>query len=182
MMKFLAKLILSFFGWKVVGGLPTGIRKCVVLVAPHTSMWDFVVGRLAFTVLRVPVKFLIKKEIFRNGLGPVLKAMGGIPVDRSKSNNMVEQVANVFDQYESLFIAITPEGTRKLVTNWKKGYYYIALKAKVPIVLGFLDYKEKRCGLGQVVIPSGDYDKDFRQIEAFYRGRQGKHPERFNLS
>ena len=181
-MKLLAKLILWLFGWKVVGGLPAGVRKCVVLVAPHTSMWDFVVGRLAFTVLHVPVKFLIKQEMFRHGLGQVLKAMGGIPVDRSKSSNMVEQVAKIFDQYASLYIAVTPEGTRKLVTSWKKGYYYIAIKANVPVVLGFLDYKEKRCGLEKVLIPSGDYEKDFRLIEAFYRGRHGKHPERFNLS
>ncbi|MDD5696161.1 MAG: 1-acyl-sn-glycerol-3-phosphate acyltransferase, partial [Bacteroidales bacterium] len=145
-------------------------------------MWDFIVGRLAFTVLDVPVKFLIKQEMFHHGLGPILKAMGGIPVDRTKSTNMVEQVALVFDQHESLYIAITPEGTRKLVTNWKKGYYYIAMRANVPVILGFLDYREKRCGLGQVLIPSGDYDRDFHQVEAFYRGRQGKHPERFNLS
>jgi 1-acyl-sn-glycerol-3-phosphate acyltransferase len=181
-MKLFANLILRLAGWKVAGGLPPGIKKCVVIVAPHTSMWDFVVGRLAFTVLGIRVKFLIKKEAFKKGLGPLLKRLGGIPIDRSKSNNMVDQVAELFQHYESLYIAITPEGTRSLVTNWKRGYYYIALRAKVPIILGFLDYKEKRCGLDRIMIPSGNYEEDFKQIEAFYRGRQGKHPGKFNLS
>ena len=180
-MKYLSKLILHLAGWKVVGGLPPGIRKCVVIVAPHTSMWDFVWGRLAFTVIGIRVKFLIKKEAFAHGLGPLLRWLGGIPIDRSKSNHMVEQVAELFSQYESLYITITPEGTRSLVTSWKKGYYYIALRAKVPVILGFLDYKEKKCGLGPVMLPSGNYEEDFRQIEDFYRGRQGKHPEKFNL-
>jgi 1-acyl-sn-glycerol-3-phosphate acyltransferase len=182
MTNFLAKTILGIFGWHVVGGLPPGVKKCVLIVAPHTSQWDFVIGRLAFMVLNIRAKFLIKREMFKTVLGGLLKALGGIPVDRSKSNKMVDQVAELFNQYESLYIVITPEGTRKLVTNWKKGYYYIALKAGVPIALGFLDYKHKKCGIGGVMTPSGDYDKDFTGIEQFYRGRHARYPEKYNLT
>ncbi len=182
MKKLFAKLIFLLAGWKVVGGLPHGIRKCVVIVAPHTSQWDFIIGRLAFFVLGIRVKFLIKQEAFKHIMGPLLKFLGGIPVDRSKPNNMVEQVSDLYNQYESLYIVITPEGTRKLVTNWKRGYYYIALRAEVPIALGFLNYQDKHCGIGRIMIPSGDYESDFEQIEAFYRGQHARHPEKFNLS
>lgn len=177
-----ARLILLIFGWKVVGGLPEGLKKCVLIVAPHTSNWDFIIGRMAFAVLGIRARFLIKKEIFKPYLAPVIRRLGGIPVDRSKSSQMVEQVAALFDRYDSLYVVITPEGTRKLVTNWKRGFYYIALKANVPIALGYLDYKEKKCGIGQVMTPSGDFNKDFPSIESFYRGRRAKYPEKFNLS
>jgi 1-acyl-sn-glycerol-3-phosphate acyltransferase len=95
---------------------------------------------------------------------------------------MVDQVAALFSQYKKLYIVITPEGTRKLVTNWKKGYYYIALKAEVPLALGYLDYKNKECGIVKVMAPTGDYDRDFQVIEAFYRGRHAKFPEKYNLT
>lgn len=182
MLKLLTRLILRIFGWQVVGGLPEGLKKCVLIVAPHTSNWDFVIGRLAFIVLGIRARFLIKKEIFKPHLAPLLRRLGGIPVDRSKSSQMVEQVAALFDRYDSLYVVITPEGTRKLVTNWKRGFYYIALKAHVPIALGYLDYKEKKCGIDHVMTTSGDFDEDFPAIESFYRGRHAKYPEKFNLT
>lgn len=181
-MYWIAKFILRLNGWNITGGIPEGIKKCVVTMAPHTSMWDFVWGRLAYWVLGVNAKFLIKKEMFGSVSGPVLKWLGGIPVDRSKSTNAVDAVADLFNNYDSLFMTITPEGTRNLNPEWKKGFYYIALKADVPIALGFLDYKKKEGGIGKILIPSGNIEEDLKIVEDFYRGRIAKHPEKYNLS
>jgi 1-acyl-sn-glycerol-3-phosphate acyltransferase len=181
MLYLISKLILKLAGWKIIGSFPKEVKKCVVVMAPHTSMWDFVWGRLAYWVFHAKVKFLIKKESFETFYGGLLKWAGGIPVDRKNSTNMVESIARMYTQYSSLYITITPEGTRKLNPNWKKGFYYIALKAKVPIALGFLDYKRKEGGVGKIFMPSGNFEEDFKMIEDFYRGKTGKHPERFNL-
>lgn len=180
-MKLFSKFILRITGWKIVGGIPPDITKCVVIMAPHTSMWDFIWGRLAYWVMGVKAKFLIKKEMFGSILGPLLKKMGGIPVDRSKSSNTVDAVADLFNHYDSLFITITPEATRKLNTEWKKGFYYIAMQAKVPIAFGYLDYEKKEGGIGKLFMPTGNFDKDFKVVEDFYRGHKAKHPELFNL-
>lgn len=181
-MKLISKFIIKISGWKIVGGIPPNVKKCVVVMAPHTSMWDFIWGRLAYWALGVKAKFLMKKEMFKPILNPFLIRMGAISVDRSKSSNTVDTIADLFNQYDSLFITITPEGTRKLSAEWKKGFYYIALQAKVPIALGFLDYEKKEGGIGPLIIPSGDFEKDFKTVEDFYRGHKAKHPERFNLS
>ncbi len=181
-MKWISKIIFRLMGWKLKGLLPQDIKKCVILAAPHTSNMDFILGRLAYFILGVPVKFLIKKESFKPPLGGLLKRMGGIPVDRSRNNNLVGQVAGLFNKSEVLYVVITPEGTRKLVHNWRKGFYYIALKANVPIALGFMDYGKKEGGIGPVFYPSGDYEADFETIRAFYRTKTARYPEKFNLS
>jgi 1-acyl-sn-glycerol-3-phosphate acyltransferase len=181
-MYLISTILLRLFGWRIQGNLPPEIKKCVVVVAPHTSMWDFVWGRLAWYKLRLRVRFLIKKELFSFPLGILVKGLGGIPVDRSKSGGMVDYVADLFSKYDSLYITITPEGTRKLNPHWKRGFYFIAVKAKVPIALGVLDYKEKSGGVGMIFTPSGDFESDFKMIEDFYRGKGAKHPEKYNLS
>ncbi|NOX48022.1 MAG: glycerol acyltransferase [Chlorobi bacterium] len=181
-MKFLSKLILKLMGWKIVGGVPEGLTKAVVIVAPHTSNWDFFIGRMGYYVLGLKAKFLIKKEIFVFPFKTILLKMGGIPIERSKKTNSVETVAALFQKYDNLCITVAPEGTRKLNPNWKKGFYYIALRAKVPILLGVIDYKKKEAGLGPMVYPSGDFEKDFKFIEDFYRPLNGKYPELFSLS
>lgn len=181
-MKYLAGLILKLIGWKVEGSVPAHIKKCVIVAAPHTSNWDFIIGRLVYWRLGVPVKFLIKREVFDHPLGGLVKALGGIPVDRKKSTNLVEQVADLFNQYEELNVIITPEGTRKLVTEWRRGFYYIAQRANVPIIIGYIDYKNKIGGYGPVLYPSGNFDADFERIKAFYRDKTARHPEMFNLS
>ena len=103
-------------------------------------------------------------------------------MDRKKSTNMVDAVADLFSHYDSLFITITPEGTRKLNLKWKKGFYYIALKANVPIAFGTLDYEKKEGGIGKIFTPTGNFEEDFKIVEDFYRGRKAKYPEKFNLS
>ena len=181
-MKYLSQLIVWLMGWKITGSIPPDIKKCVILAAPHTSNWDFIVGRLAYFTLGIPVKFLIKKELFVKPVGGLLKKMGGIPVDRGRRNNLVDDVAALFGHHSVLNVVITPEGTRKKVDNWKKGFYYIALKANVPLVLGFVDYKTKTTGFDGVIYPSGDFEKDFVLIQAFYKTKTAKHPLMFNLS
>lgn len=181
--KWFGATTLKILGWTIVGEIPSDVKKCVIAVAPHTCIDDFVLGRLAYFALDLPVKFLMKKEFFENPLlRPLLIRMGGIPVDRGRNNNTVNEVSALFKENDNLNIIITPEGTRKLVHHWKKGFYYIAEKAHVPIVLGFLDFKKKELGFGPILYPSGDYDEDWKIMEAFYRGKTAKYPEKYNLS
>lgn len=179
--KWFGRNYLKMRGFTFKGQFPEGVKKCIVISAPHTSIEDFVIGRCFFWMEGREVKFLIKKEFFKFGLGWFLRKIGGIPVDRSKGNNMVAKTAKVFHQYDELNIVITPEGTRKRVEKWKRGFYYIAELAKVPVVLGFIDFKTKTCGYGPSFIPSGDFEKDWPMLEEFYRGMQGKKKGCFNL-
>ncbi len=181
-MRHFARLVLRLSGWKIRGDFPFQYKKCVVIEAPHTSMWDFVIGWLAFRTLGVQVKFLIKKEMFFWPFGSSLRKLGGIPIDRHRNNRMVATISELFEKHESLYITITPEGTRKRVEHWKKGFYYIAMHAGVPVVLAYLDYGKKEGGVGPVLWPSGDFQSDWQIIEAFYRGKTARHPEKFNLS
>jgi 1-acyl-sn-glycerol-3-phosphate acyltransferase len=177
----LSNLILHLFGWHTNGYLPPGINQAVMIVAPHTSYWDFIVGRLTFYGTGPKLRVLIKKESFVFPLNLLLKALGGIPVDRGKKNNMVENVASLFKKYKSFVVVITPEGTRRLSRNWKKGFYRIALEAEVPIALAFIDYSNKTGGVGPLLYPSGDFEKDMEKIYDFYKDKTGRHPERFHL-
>jgi 1-acyl-sn-glycerol-3-phosphate acyltransferase len=177
-----AKFILKLFGWKVVINIPPDAKKFVVMMAPHTSNWDFLIGWLGYMSIGIEAKYLIKKEAFFFPLGNFLKSMGAIPVDRQASTNIVIQVGEMFKKTDSLFITITPEGSRSLRPNWKRGFYYIAENAQVPIAFGFLDYSRKVGGIGGMLIPTGDYDADLKKIEAFYSDKGAKYPEKFNLS
>ena len=167
-------------GWRIVSEFSSEMKKSVMVVAPHTSNWDFIIGRLVFNVLGLNVKFLIKKEAFVFPLGFFLHKWGGIPVDRHKKTNIVDQVAKNFEGKDELVIIVTPEGTRSRVDKWKKGFYNIAKKAEVPILLGFLDYKRKEAGLGPVIKPDKNYEDAGEMIEAFYRDKTAKNPENFN--
>ena len=178
--KFCKWLLFDHLGWKEEYTIERR-DKCIIAVAPHTSNWDFLLGECYYAALGRRARFLMKREWFFWPLGCVLKRMGGIPVDRSRGNNMVVKTAAIFRQYDELNIVITPEGTRKRIEKWKRGFYYIAELAQVPVVLGFIDFKTRRCGYGPCFIPSGDFDKDWPMIEDFYRGMQGKTPGRFNL-
>ena len=177
-MKTIADFLLKTRGWDIYYQIPKDIKKAVVIVAPHTSYWDFVVGRISFWSLNVDTRFLIKKEAFFWPFGILLKKLGGLPVNRGKAGRLTDAVASMFDDYESLFITITPEGTRSLVKKWKLGFYYIALSAKVPIIIGMLDYHNKSGGFKAVYYPTGDMKKDLEEIQAFYKGVKGKNPER----
>lgn len=182
MIHLLAKLIYSIAGWKTEGNIPKDIKRCIVLMAPHTSNWDFVLGFLGFAILRIKVHFLIKKESFVFPLGILVKAMGGVAVDRQRASNVVTSVSHEFQNREKFVLIIAPEGTRSHNKHWKRGFYHISLLAKVPIILGYLDYKEKVAGLGDIIVPSGNYESDLALIEAFYMQKTARFPENFNLS
>ncbi len=172
-----AAFLFKIFGWKILQNYPKDVKKCVVVMAPHTSNWDFVIGKLAFLQYGVKVKFLIKKDLFFFPFGFFLKKMGGIPVDRKAKNNMTKYAASLFNSHEELFLVFTPEGTRKYSPNWKKGFYFIALEAKVPIYLGSIDYKKKIGGFDSIFHPTGDIDKDIAEIKERLKKYSGKVPE-----
>lgn len=180
-MKHIARFILRLFGWNIYSKVPLDIPKAVIIMAPHTSNWDFIIGRLGFYVYGIQPKILIKKEAFKPVIGPLLRFMGGVPVDRGQSQNTVKKVTREFEKHDTFHLLITPEGTRRRVERWKKGFYFIALTAGVPIFLGFLDYKTKEGGVGKMLYPTGDFDADFRVIQDFYRGKTARYPDRFNL-
>lgn len=176
-MRKFAAFILRLFGWKIDKHSPVGVDKCVVAMAPHTSNWDFVIGKLAFISYGVKVKLLIKKELFVPPLGWFMRAMGGIPVDRKGHNNLTDSAVRHFNENETMFMVFTPEGTRSYSPNWKKGFYYIALKAKVPIYLAYIDYERKIGGFHSLFEPTGDVEKDIKAIKDTLREFKGKVPE-----
>lgn len=180
LLNFFAKAVLKLAGWKIVGELPAS--KAVVMMAPHTANLDFFMGWLGYTSMGIKSHFLIKKEVFKWYSSRILKAMGGIPVDRKHSSNVVLQITEEFHKREKFIVTITPEGTRKLNKHWKRGFYYIAQSAGVPVSMGFLDYKKKEGGFGKSFYPSGNFEEDLKIMEDFYSSKTAKHPERFNLS
>lgn len=172
----IALFIFKLFGWKIVGELPP-FKKFVIIGAPHTSNWDFFIGRLYFFVYKIPVQFFIKKEWFFFPMNLLLKSLGAIPVNRSKNTRLTEEIVKTFNTREKLVMLVTPEGTRKYNPEWKKGFYYIALKAKVPIVMGFIDYSTKTTGIGPYIYPSGNIEEDMKIILDFYRTKKGRFPD-----
>ncbi len=176
-MRKFARFLLRLMRWKIDETPPENVDKCVVVVGPHTSNWDFIIGKLAFVHYGVNAKFLIKKEAFFFPFGYLLKAMGGVPVDRKKNNNLTDQAVKMFNENESLYIVFTPEGTRKYNPNWKKGFYYIALKAKVPIYIAYMDYEKKIGGFHSVFQPTGDVEADIAYIKSVMGQYKGKYPE-----
>jgi len=171
-------LLLKFFGWKVVVTVaePT---SSVICVAPHTSNWDFVIAEFLYKSLGRKSHFLMKKSWFFFPLGSLFSSIGGVPVDRSKPTSITEQMANEFKKHDHFHLAITPEGTRSLAKKWKTGFYYIALKANVPIQLAYIDYSKKEVGITEVLYPKGDEIADMSKIYDFYRNRTGYHAQKF---
>jgi 1-acyl-sn-glycerol-3-phosphate acyltransferase len=181
-MKKFSKWILKLFGWRLEGEAPVGYDKLLIVEAPHTSNWDYPIGMLLITSIGVRVNVVIKKELFFWPLGPLLRWLGAIPIDRSGNLSKVDALAKLFQEKDKLNLAITPEGTRSLNKTWKKGYYFIAVKAGVPILLTAIDYKRKVGIIGPLLHPTGNYEEDLKKIESFYKGITAKFPEKFNLS
>lgn len=167
-------------GWKAEVTVPD-FKKCIICAAPHTSNWDFLLGKLFINAVGRQSGFLMKKEWFFFPLGPIFRAMGGIPVYRSKHTSMVEQLIEKAKQSEEFHLAITPEGTRSANPDWKKGFYYIALGAQIPIVLIGIDYEKKCIVADKYLMPSGDIEKDMRDIKLYFKNFKGKHPEKFDI-
>jgi len=177
-------------GWKMnLHGLnPNDFRRVVMLAIPHTSNWDLPIARAAFFLMDVHVRFTVKREWMRFPYSLIAGPLGGIAIDRSpkvagqERKSMTEAMIDLFEQNpEELAIMITPEGTRSLNDKWKTGFYHLAVGAKVPIGLGYLDYAKKEAGVGKLIYPSGDIQKDMKEILDFYRNIKGKFPEQFAL-
>ena len=187
MLKAIAKLIFWLYGWKVDSNVPKEAWRCVMIAAPHTTNWDFVFARAAFEILGLPVRATVKKEFIRFPLKSLMLWLGAIPIDRSpkkpgeQRRSLTEAMVNLFEGKDHLAVMVTPEGTRSLRKEWKTGFYYVAKGAKVPIGLGYLDYKNKVAGVGGMIHPSGNMEADMQKIMAFYRNIPGKFPEKFSL-
>lgn len=160
--------------------LPKGLKKGVILAVPHTATRDFPIGLGASYKMKVKHGFLGKKELFDGPFGFLFRMVGGIPVDRASKNNMVDQVAEIIGREEEFFLVMAPEGTRKLTERWKTGFYHIAKKLDVPIILGYIDFGRKRVGLDKVLYPTWNEDVDFAAIEEFYSTITAMYPEKFN--
>lgn len=180
-MKKTAAFILRCFGWRVDPFTPSE-RKYVLIVAPHTSNWDFVIGRLAFWTKSLPARFMIKKEFFRFPIGGVLRALGGLPVERGTGGGRaVEEAVRLLQTHEAMALILTPEGTRRRNPHWKKGFYYIAQAAQVPLYVGYVDYKKKECRIvGQMPV-TGNLAADSRYLSAVYAAVTARYPAQFAL-
>ncbi len=179
---FTSRIWLTLFqavGWHYEGSLPD-VPKMVIIGVPHTSNWDGIVLFTMTKILRRYMNWLGKHTLFKPPLGPLMLWAGGVPVNRQTTRNAVEQVVDAFTERERMVLVIAPEGTRKRVDHWKTGFYYIALKAKVPIVMAGIDYREKVLVLAPAFEPSGDLEADFEQIiKPFYANRfYGRFPEK----
>ena len=155
--------------------------KYIICLAPHTSKWDFLIGQLYNQAMGLGSNFMMKKEWFFWPLGPILRLMGGIPVYRQKHTSMTNAMADAACKNDKFRLCITPEGTRSRVEEWKKGFYFIALKARLPILLYGLDYERKLIQCTRTVIPTGDVEADLRQIKLYFKDFKGRKPENFTI-
>lgn len=178
-MQKVSKWILTTAGWKLKIGVEEPV-KSVICVAPHTSNWDFIIGKLAYWAAGRQANFLMKKSWFFFPMGNLLRAMGGVAIDRSRKNSVTQQMVEVFGQRKHFHLAITPEGTRSRVESWKMGFYHMANTAGVPIQLAYLDYGRKEIGIMELFVPTGDETADMLHIQNYYKTVQAKHPEKFN--
>lgn len=156
-------------------------KKYIIALAPHTSNWDFVVGMLYCHAKGFQCNFLMKKEWFFWPLGILMRKLGGIPVYRNKQRGMTDVVAEQARRMDSFHLCITPEGTRKPTSEWKKGFYFIALKAQLPIMLYGIDYRRKLIKCTKTFLPTGDVERDMSEIKNYFKEFEGRHPERFRL-
>ena len=170
-----ARFVLSLMGWRTEGLLPL-IPKFVLVGAPHTSNWDLPYTMLMAFAFRARIHWMGKTSIFRRPFRGFFQWLGGIPVNRSRSTDLVAQSIQEFKRKTHLILTIAPAGTRKRVGQWKSGFYHIARGADVPIALGFLDYRRKVGGIGPLIYPSGNFDADMETIRTFYNSVTGKHP------
>ena len=167
---------LRLAGWRVVGKLPD-IPKFVVVGAPHTSNWGFVMFVALAFVLEGDLRYMGKKELFYWPYGGFFRWCGGVPVDRSKHHGLVEQTVCAIQASDHFQLVITPEGTRKKVGHWKQGFYYIAEQAGIPIVAGFVDSRTKTCGIGPTFTLTDGMEADIKTIQAFFKDKVGINPE-----
>ena len=183
----LAEKALKLMGWETDNHWPENLSQCVMIAAPHTSNWDALYARLALKALGVNVRITIKDSYMQFPLGPFVRAMGGIGIDRRPKQageprpSMVQVMTDLFKQHPGLVMLVTPEGTRARQEQWKTGFYYVAVNAGVPIALAYMDYEQKKAGVGKIIHPTGNFEEDMAEIMDFYAGIQAKFPKEFSV-
>jgi 1-acyl-sn-glycerol-3-phosphate acyltransferase len=176
--RWIGRAYLRAFGWREEGGRPSA-EAFVLIAAPHTSNWDLPFTLALSYVYDVPIRWAGKHTLFAFPFGLLMRALGGIPIRRHRSENRVAQLAALFSNHPRLVLTVPAEGTRSRVEHWRSGFYHVAQKADVPIVCGYLDYARKRGGFGLTFLPSGDLRADMDRVRAFYADKIGKYPEHF---
>lgn len=176
--KFFRFILYKMMGWKVE--VTQDIKeKCIIALAPHTSNLDFLIGILYSRAEGIRSNFLMKKEWFFWPMGVLMRKLGGIPVHRSKKMSLTDQLARFAIESKSFCLCITPEGTRSRVEEWKRGFYYIALKANLPILLYGVDFEKKLIRCTETIIPNGCVDEQMKKIKSYYKDFKGRHPQKF---
>jgi len=177
----IAKLIIKIIGWKVTGHPPENVNKAVILGAPHTTNWDFIVMIGVIWIYKLKLKFLIKADWLKFPFKFFMEGMGAVGVDRSgRKTNLVENMVDNFKKEDKFHLVITPEGSRSKVRKWKTGFYKIAMGANVPILMAYADYEKKEFGFSPVYHLSGNFEEDMTHIQNFYSNYKGKFPDQFN--
>lgn len=187
MIKWFFRLLFRLHGWKLDKKLPEYGDRAVMIAAPHTSNWDFIYTIACFDMLGIPMRFTIKQEWLKWPFKKTMIRLGALGIDRSprapgeERPSMVQIMTELFRKHDKLILTVTPEGTRKKRTKWKTGFYHVAREAGVPILCGYLDYKEKKAGVGLLVQPSDDMAADMKRIMDFYKTKHPKNPELFSI-
>ena len=179
-LRVISQITLKIIRWRVVGKLPEGQGKYVLIVAPHTSNWDFFLFVLAVSVLRLKPSVLIKSTLFIGPLGWFLRYSGAIPVNRLQASSLEDYIAGIYAEREEFVLIITPEGTRSANPRWKQGFHHVATAAKVPILVVYVDSTIKTIGIEGLTEPSGDVDEDLRQLKKFYDTKSGLRPKNYS--
>jgi len=174
-----AKISLRLVGWNLIAELPA-TQKFLLIGAPHTSNWDFPIALLMIAGLGLKLYWVGKDSLFSGIKGPFMRGLGGIPVERGARKNFVGQIVDLYNDRDEMVLTMAPEGTRKYVDHWKTGFYHIALNAKIPVALGFLDYTKKTCGVGGYFTPTGNQEADLKILQEFYDDKVGKFPHQHN--
>lgn len=177
-MKTLSGILLKINGWKVSSNFPD-VNKSIIIFAPHTSYWDGFYGKLFLMQFRINYKFLSKKEFFKFPLKYFFRLYGSIPV--SKNNEYIDEIVSLLDKSKKLHIVLSPEGQLAKTNHWKKGFYYMATRANVPIIVGYIDYKKKEMGIKGVIKDTIDMKETMVEINNIYKDVNAKHPENFLL-
>lgn len=180
--------ILKIFGWKIDEDFPKNLKRCVLIAVPHTSNWDFLFAMATFKVMKIPIRFTIKKDWVKFPFNIVTMPLGAIGINRApkkqgeERQSMVDYMTSLYQENKDLVLVVTAEGTRSKVENWKSGFYHIAKNAGVPIAMGYLDYKNKIAGIKKErFYPSGNIEEDMKFIMSYYKNAKAKNPENFSL-
>ena len=178
-LRVIAKVVLKIIRWRVIGSLPKEHRKYVLIVAPHTSNWDFILFVLTVSVLRLKPSVLIKSTLFVGPLGWFLRYCGAIPVNRTQAGSLVNYITGIYQEREEFVLIITPEGTRGPNPNWKRGFHHVATTAKVPILVVYVDSTIRTIGVEHLMDPSDDIDADLHLLKTFYDTKSGLKPQNY---